>query len=155
MLKEMLRSFARSASRGTYYSKLYKVRGVNPDTKRKKTVEVVAASDASEEVVTGKSGLLPPFEVMEGVGVPDEGQLNLAKKYGVNIPSDADAMDARLLLQRCFDGVASFRPITGRVIDYAIENNVYIPKYASLEEARDFLLEYAPEKEKEIKELCR
>lgn len=136
-----------------FYSCLFKVKGINPNTKRKKTIEVVAASNAPKEVITSKSGLLPPFDVSIAVEPPSPEQLALAKKYKVTIPSDADSMDARLLLQRYFDNTPPTPPISRSIVEYAIRNNVYIPKYAGISEAKDFLLEMLPEKEKEITKL--
>ena len=65
ILVEMVkRHYAKKESRpGLYWCEVYKVRGINPETNRKKTVEIVAASNALAEQIQSKSGLLPPYEI--------------------------------------------------------------------------------------------
>lgn len=140
-----------------FYCKEYKVKGTNPKTGRKKTVYVVATSSDKEAVIIEKSGLLPPYEVSTGSREITDGQRGVAKKYFMRFPKDATLTDASLLLDRKRrerEGEPiDKRETTYKMIKYAADNNVCIPKYANYEDGVEILLRFLPEKEKEIKEM--
>lgn len=137
-----------------FYCKEYKVKGLNPQSGRRKTIIVVATSADNESVIVKKSGLLPPYEILPGSREVTEGQLEVAKKYKIKFPKDATIDDAALILDRIHrDGPVKEQPVSKQMIKYAADNNVFIPKYAYYDEAVDILLYRLPEKKKEIKRL--
>lgn len=135
------------------YCRLYKVKGKNPETGRQKTVEVVAASNEKEEAVFKKSGLLPPFEISPGERAVTEGQKEVLKKHKIKLPKDAGLLDASLFISRKVEGLPPSGSVSKKVILFAVENGVYIPKYANAEEAREILFDALPGKKNEIKKL--
>lgn len=139
---------------GTYWCEIYKVYGINPATKRKKSVKVIAASNSSEEVIQSKSGLLPPFEIEKVTPPASEAQLETMRKHGIVPPSDLSMLDASVLITRSVEGQPIKQPTASLTfVNYAIKNNVYIPKYANTKEAQDYLIAALPKNEKEIKTL--
>ena len=75
-------------------------------------------------------------------------------KHGFKPPSNLSMQDASIFITRSVEGETLEQPVAPIVfIDYAIKNNVYIPKYANIKEAQDYLIAALPEKKKEIKSL--
>lgn len=156
ILVEMVkRHYAKKESQpGLYWCEVYKVRGINPETNRKKTVEVIAASNAPSELIQSKSGLLPPYEIEKATRPASDAQLEAMRKHGIKPPADLSMLDASVLITRSVEG----KPIKQSTaslafVDYAIKNNVYIPKYANAKEAQDYLLAALPKNAKEIRTL--
>lgn len=137
-----------------YWCEIYKVRGINPETNRKKSVEVVAASNAPDELIQSKSGLLPPYEVEKATRPATEAQLETLRKHGFNPPANLSIVDASIFITRSVEGEPYRQPVASlSFTNFAIENDVYISKYANEKEARDYLLDALPDKKREIKEL--
>ncbi len=133
------------------YCKEYKVKGLNPRSGRRKTVIVVATSADQESNITKKSGLLPPYEILPGSCEVTEGQLEVAKKYKIKFPKDATISDAAIILDRIHrDDPVEEKPVPRQMVQYAADNNVFIPKYAYYDEAVEILLYQLPDKKKEI-----
>ncbi|MEZ3502941.1 MAG: hypothetical protein K1W25_05730 [Lachnospiraceae bacterium] len=156
ILVEMVkRHYAKKESQPSlYWCEVYKVRGINPETNRKKTVEVIAASNAPAEQIQSKSGLLPPYEIEKATRPATDAQLETMHKHGFKPPSNLSMQDASIFITRSVEGETLEQPVAPIVfIDYAIKNNVYIPKYANIKEAQDYLIAALPEKKKEIKSL--
>lgn len=138
----------------TYWCEIYKVRGINPKTKRKKSVEVVESSNASAELIQSKSGLLPPYEIEVATRPASDAQLDALRKHGFTPPANLSMSDAGIFIDRGIEGEPRQQPVASlNFVDYAIKNDVYIPKYANTKEARDYLLEALPENAAEIKKL--
>lgn len=137
-----------------YWCEIYKVRGINPATKRKKSIEVVAASNDSTETIQSKSGLLPPYEVTIATRPASNAQLEALRKHGITFLDDISMADAGIFIDRGVNEEPTSQPVAPlSFIDYAIKNDIYLSKYASAEEARDLLLELLPENTKEIRSL--
>ena len=137
------------------YCRLYKVKGKNPETGRQKTAEVVAASNEKEKDFAIRSGLLSPFEVSPGEREITEGQREAAKKYKVKFPKDASLADASLLLSRRIDQKGHSGPVPKKAILFAVQNGVFIPKYANAAEAEEILIDSLPKLKAEIKKLFK
>lgn len=139
---------------GLYWCEIYKVRGINPETNRKKTVKIVAASNAPVELIQSKSELLPPYEIEKATRPASDAQLETMRKHGFKPPANLSLLDASVFITRSVEGEPLEQPVAPLVfVDYAIKNNVYIPKYANIKEAQDYLIAALPEKKKEIKSL--
>lgn len=149
------RHYSKKESRpSSYWCEVYKVRGINPETNRKKTVEVIAASNALAELIQSKSGLLPPYEVEKSTRMASEAQLETMRKHGFKPPANLSMLDASVFITRGVEGEPLEQPVASlSFVDYAIKNNVYIPKYANKKEAQDYLKAALPEKKKEIMSL--
>ncbi len=84
----------------------YSVKGKNPTTNRAKTVSVIVESTATETEIHQKSGLLPPYEIMENpLEKPTEKQIAYAKKMNFSFPPDATIRDASIFLTRLENGM--------------------------------------------------
>lgn len=158
LVKVLERHYAKKEKRktqpGPYWCEIYKVRGVNPTTKRKKTNQVIAASNAPSDLIQEKSGLLPPYEIEKVTRPASDLQLETMRKYGFKPPVGLSMWDASIFITRSVEGEPLEQSIASLAfVDYAIENNVYIPKYANTKEAREYLLTALPDKTKEINEL--
>lgn len=139
---------------GAYWCEVYKVQGINPETNRKKTVEVVDASNAAIEAIQLKSGLRPPYKVEKATRLASEAQLETMRKHGFKPPADLSMLDASVFITRSVEGEPLQQPVAPlSFTDYAIKHNVYIPKYATAKEAQDYLLAALPQNGKEIKAL--
>lgn len=139
---------------GAYWCEVYKVQGINPETSRKKTVEVVEASNADIETIQLKSGLLPPYKVEKATRPASDAQLEAMRKHGFKPPADLSMLDASVFITRSVEGKPLQQPVAPLAFTiYAIKHNVYIPKYASVKEAQDYLLAALPKNGKEIREL--
>lgn len=156
ILVEMVkRHYAKKENKSClYWCEVYKVHGINPETNRKKTVEVVAASNAPPELIQSKSGLLPPYKIDKATRPASDAQLETMRKHGINPPSDLSMLDASILITRSVEGKPIKQPTAPlSFVDYAIKNNVYIPKYANAKEAQDYLLAALPKNATEIRTL--
>lgn len=139
---------------GVFWCEIYKVQGVNPETGRRKSVEVVEASNAAADVIQVKSGLLPPYKVEKATRPASDAQLEAMRKHGFKPPADLSMLDASIFITRSVEGKPLQQPVAPLAFTvYAIEHNVYIPKYASVKEAQDYLLAALPNNGKEIREL--
>ena len=139
---------------GVYWCEVYKVYGINPETKRKKSVKVIAASNSSAEQIQVKSGLLPPYEVEKVTPLASDAQLETMRKHGFQPPTGLSMQDASIFITRSVEGENLKQPVAPLVfVNYAIENNVYIPKYANIKEAQNYLIAALPKKKKEIMSL--
>lgn len=149
------RHYAQKESRpGLYWCEVYKVCGINPETNRKKTVEVVAASNAPAEQIQSKSGLLPPYKIKKATRPASDAQLETMRKHGIKPPADLSMLDASVFITRSVEGESIKQPTASlNFVDYAIKNNVYIPKYANIKEAQNYLIAALPGKKKEIMSL--
>lgn len=149
------RRYAKKESRsGLYWCEIYKVRGINPETNRKKSVEVVAASNALPDLIQSKSGLLPPYEIEKVTRPASDAQLETMRKHGFKPPVNLSIQDASIFITRSVEGEALEQPVAPlSFVDYAIKHNVYIPKYANVKEAQNYLIAALPEKKKEIMSL--
>ena len=146
-------SIFKKGSAPAYSCYRYKVTGINPASGRKKNVFVIAASNAAPEAVASKSGLLAPYNVELAQEAPTARQLELVKKKRIALPPDASMLDASIFIQWAIDGVSPAEPAPLRVVDYAIAHNVFLPKYAGIKEARDYLIAALPDRKEEIKNL--
>ena len=137
------------------FCRIYKVKGKNPETGRQKTVEVVAASNEKEADITLKSGLLPPFEVLPGERSVTDAQREAAKKCKVKLPNDAGLDDASVLLSRKHEEKEPSGPVPKKAILFAVQNGVFIPKYANAAEAEEMLAFRLPNMKAEIKKIFK
>lgn len=155
LVKMIKRHYAKKESRpGLYWCEVYKVHGINPTTKRKKSVEVIAASNAPTEFIQSKSGLLPPYEIEKVTRPATDLQLETMRKHGFKPPIGLSIRDASIFITRSIEGEPMEQPVASLAfVNYAIKNDVYIPKYANAKEARDYLLAALPENANEIKKL--
>lgn len=136
---------------GAYWCEVYKVYGINPETKRKKSVKVIAASNSSAELIQTKSGLLPPYEIEKATPLASDAQLETMRKHGFQPPVNLSMQDASIFITRSVEGENLKQPIAPlSFVDYAIKHNVYIPKYANVKEAQNYLIAALPEKKQEI-----
>lgn len=131
----------------------YKVTGINPASRRKKSVFIIAASNETPEAVASKSGLLAPYNVEPAQEAPTARQMELIRKKRIALPADASMLDASVFIQWAIDGISPAEPAPLRFVDYAIAHNVFIPKYAGIKEARDYLIAALPDKKEEIENL--
>lgn len=76
------------------------------------------------------------------------------RKHGIKPPTDLSMLDASVFITRSVEGEPIKQSTASLAfVDYAIKNNVYIPKYASAKEAQDYLLAALPKNAKEIRTL--
>ena len=129
----------------------YKVKGINPNTNRKKTITFVWDNMASQEEVGRKSGLLEPYEVEQlKADSPTLAQERYANGIGLRFPSDATTQDATIFLTR----YENQEPIHQNGIAkwlleiYIYKLQVYVPKYASVNEAHIYYYHGMPIKER-------
>ena len=146
--------FKKKESKKRYYCEKYKVTGINPSSNRKKSIIVIAASTDEEQIIIERSGLLPPCTVENVTPKPTQSQLDLIKRKGIFVPFDSSKEDASIFITRYFDGITDYIPPASRdIVNFAINNNIFIPKYAGTKEAKDYLINALPDKKQEIKEL--
>ncbi len=119
--------------------KRYFVKGKNPATNRFKTIQVVVESTASMEAIQQKSGFLPPFEITEiSLGAPTEKQIAYAKKLRLSLPQDAAFEDVSIFLTRYEERRTLYpSPMPEKLIRYLIGKGIYVPAYASEDEAHN------------------
>ena len=129
-------SIFKKGSAPAYSCYRYKVTGINPASGRKKNALVIAA-----------------YSVELAQEAPTARQLELVKKKRIALPPDASMLDASIFIQWAIDGVSPAEPAPLRFVDYAIAHNVFLPKYAGIKEARDYLIAALPDRKEEIKNL--
>lgn len=128
----------------------YSVKGKNPATGRRKTVQVVSESTDPLDVVQKKSGLLPPYEVevVQPQG-PSEAQLKYASRLGFAFPPDATSKDATVFLTRAEDGVPLTQPAAPDwMVRYVISKGIFVPAYAGAGEVSAAYLFGSSERER-------
>lgn len=139
-----------AAARNRVVCTIYAVKGKNPATGRRKTVQVVSESTDSLDVVQKKSGLLPPYEV-EPVPPqgPSEAQLQYASRLGFAFPPDATSKDATVFLTRAEDGVPLSQPAAPDwMVRYVISKGIFVPAYAGAGEVSAAYLFGSSERER-------
>lgn len=147
-------TYSKKMQPNKYWCEVYKIYGINPETKRKKSVEIIEASNAPIELIQSKSGLLSPYEIEKTTRPASEAQLELLHKHGIKPPSDLSMQDASIFISRSIEESPINQPVASIIFtDYAIKNNVYIPKYANAKEAKNYLIAALPDNSKEIKNL--
>ena len=115
----------------------YKVVGINPATKRKKTAIVVDSEKATKQRIIQKSGLLEPCEIeIEPDIPPTEAQVKYARKLGIIFPEDATVHDASVFLTRAENDEPLYQAkAPTEMLKILIEElGIYIPRYAGKDE---------------------
>lgn len=108
----------------------YKVKGLNPRTKRMKTCIVIAKEGAPEHEFALKSELKEPFTITLEDTLPSEAQLKFAKNINIPIPSGATNTDISCLLSRQLDQFYDDY-ISNGLLEYAAEHSIYLSSYDS------------------------
>lgn len=128
----------------------YSVKGVNPDTNRRKTKTIVVESTSTNEEIQKKSGLLPPYEIEKlKQEAPTDRQIAYAEKLGIVFPADASASDASVFLTRHEDGVPLIQPpASDMLVHYLIDKGIFVPTYAGILEVSTLYLNNVSRNEK-------
>lgn len=138
-----------------YWCVHYSVTGVNPSTGRRKSVSVIESSVASDQQICQRSGLNPPYSIENIDRQPSEAQLRRIHRDNISIPDGVPLSieDATIFITRSEENKKYTPPADIRFVDYAIEHQVYIPKYASNKEAAQYLKIALPHLKSEINSL--
>lgn len=138
-----------------YWCVHYSVTGINPATGRKKSVPVIESSVASDLQICQRSGLNPPYSIENVDRHPSEAQLHRIQRDNISIPEGVPLSieDATIFITRSEENKKYAPPADSRFVDYAIEHQVYIPKYASNKEAVQYLKVALPHLKSEINSL--
>lgn len=128
----------------------YSVKGVNPDTNRRKSKIIVVDSTSTEEEIQEKSGLLPPYEIEKlNQEAPTDRQIAYAEKLGIVFPADASVSDASVFLTRHEDGVPLVQPpAPDTLVRYLIGKGIFVPAYAGISEVSGLYLNNVSRNEK-------
>lgn len=140
---------------GWYWCVHYSVTGINPSTGRRKSVSVIESSIASDAQIGQRSGLNPPYNIENVDRKPSEAQLHRIQRDNISIPEGVPLSieDATIFITRSEENKKYAPPADIRYVDYAIEHQVYIPKYASNKEAVQYLKVALPHLKSEINSL--
>lgn len=146
-------SFAPSSD--WYWCVHYTVYGINPSTGRKKSAEVIESSVASNDEIGSRSGLVGPYDVVTSDRPATDAQLFRIERDKISIPSGQPLTiwDASIFITRSEESKKFQPPADSKYTDYAIEHQVFIPKYASNKEAISYLKTALPHLRNEINNL--
>nr|DAN92340.1 MAG TPA: hypothetical protein [Caudoviricetes sp.] len=136
--KVRIKTFSSDKERNSIICSYYKVKGINPETGRRKTNTVVHIQGADVYEVGIKSGLLEPYEVEELPETkPSDAQVVYARDLGIVLPYDATADDASIFLTRAENQEAIHQKgASDELLKLIIlKYGTYVPKYANCKEA--------------------
>ena len=105
----------------------YRIKGKHIDTKRKRTITVIAKSEELAQKNAESQGLLEPLEIEAIPFEPaTDNQINYAKSLGIFIPDDATKEDLSCLLDCKLEH--DNKP-NQDLIEYAYNRNIFFSKY--------------------------
>lgn len=126
----------------------YEIKGKNPTTNRFKTVKIETINiPLSEEEISKKSGLLPPFTTEPCDRRPTERQLAYANDLLINVPPDCTIEDVSCLISRR-NGEFSGGLMSREFMFLAAENDLYFSPYLDAFVGASILLRNLPINEK-------
>ena len=122
----------------------YKVKGTNPETKRRKTVTNVYVGSWGLYPDT-VPGIDPPYEFILDDYPITENQANVFKKRNIPIPDGMNKNDASAVIMHIYSDSSEeshpfFEPqLPDDMLEEAVKKQLYLPSYLTLNEARNFL----------------
>jgi len=106
--------------------KNFKVVGRHVETKRKRTIELVAFSKENALELANEQNLIEIIEVVEYVRSPSESQIDYAKKLNIKIPQGSTLQDVSALIDKKLNGDSEPK---ANLIEYANERKLCFSKY--------------------------
>lgn len=132
----------------------YKIKGINPETGRKKTVHLIVGSWEDLVYALPRSGLLEPYEYEKDNRFPTERQLQYARSIKLSFPRNCTLEDASILLSRYENDIPfNLQIAPAPFFEYAVRNNIFLPSIISKKEALEYLLNLLPNQATEIGKL--
>lgn len=105
----------------------YKIKYINPKTKRKNTIRLMAKDKIEAEAMLEEKEIPEPWEFEEEFfDEPTKAQFDYATSLGIKIPDDANKNDVSCLIDIA---VKKDIPASKNLMKYAYNKNVYFSKY--------------------------
>lgn len=121
----------------------YRVSGKNPTTNRIKTVTIVAKENTPENTIIERSNLLEPYTVSTYFEEATDRQISYANDLNIKFPPNCSKQDMSSLISRQLD-LYYTDYMTGKLMEYASVNNIYISPYDSIPDGTGIIIRRLP-----------
>lgn len=125
----------------------YRVSGKNPTTNRIKTVTIVAKENTPENIIIERSNLLEPYTVSPYFEEATDRQISYANDLNIKFPPNCSKQDMSSLISRQLDHYYTDY-MTGKLMEYASINNIYISPYDSIPDGTGIIIRRLPSDER-------